>query len=77
MNLNLYMYKQSYFNHFPNDKFWTFSKLKEFVDDNIKFYENGRKFSEWFENAVGKEIVRYTQFLLFPQCFLKTYTAAT
>ena len=42
-------------------------KLKEFADDNFKFNENGRKFSEWVENAVGKvEIARYKQFLLFP-----------
>ena len=30
------------------------------------------------ENAVGKgEIARYEQYLLFPQCFLKTCTADT
>ena len=45
-------------------------KLKEFADDNIRFDENGRKFSKWVENTVGKgEIARYEQFLLFPQCF--------
>ena len=48
------------------------SKLKEFADDNFKFDENGRKLSKWVENTVGKgEIVRYEQFLLFPQCFQK------
>ena len=48
------------------------SKLKEIVDDNFKFDENGRKFSKWVENAVGKgEIARYEQFLLFSQCFQK------
>ena len=32
----------------------------------------------WIENTVGKgEIARYEQFLLFPQCFQKTYTADT
>ena len=37
-----------------------------------------RKFSKWVENAVGKgEIARYEQFLLFPQCIQKTYTADT
>ena len=52
------------------------SKLKEFPDNSIKFYENGRKFSKMVENAVGKgEIARYEQFLLFPQCFQKTFTA--
>ena len=48
------------------------SKLKEFADDNFKIDENGRKFSKWVENTVGKrEIAHYEQFLLFPQCFQK------
>ena len=35
--------------------------------------KNGRKFSEWVENTVGKaEIACYEQFLLFQQCFQKT-----
>ena len=34
--------------------------------------ENGRKLSKQVENTVGKrEIARYEQFLLFPQCFQK------
>ena len=42
------------------------------ADDNFKFNENGRKLSKRVENAVGKrEIARYGQFLLFPQCFQK------
>ena len=46
--------------------------MKEFADDNLKFDENGRNLSKWVENSVGKgEIVRYEQFLLFPQCFQK------
>ena len=33
-------------------------------------------FPNGIENTVGKgEIARYEQFLLFPQCFLKTCTA--
>ena len=28
-------------------------KLKESADDNFKFDENGRKFSEWVENTVS------------------------
>ena len=33
---------------------------------------------KWVENTVGKgEIARYEQFLLFLQCFRKTYTADT
>ena len=51
------------------------SKLKEFADNKFEFEENGREFSKWVENTVGKgEIARYKQFLLFPKCFLKTCT---
>ena len=58
--------------------FFRLSKLKEFADDNFKFDENDRKFLKWVENTVGKgEIARYEQFLLFPQCFQKTYAADT
>ena len=43
------------------------SKLKEFADDNFNFDKNGRKFSKWTENTVGKgEIARHEQFHLFP-----------
>ena len=43
------------------------SKLKKFADSNFKVVENGRKFSKWVENTVGKgEIALYKQFLLFP-----------
>ena len=46
------------------------SELKEFADDNFKFDENGRKFSNQVENTVGKgEIAHYEQFLLSQQCF--------
>ena len=62
-------------NPFVNGKFKT-SKLKEFADDNLKFDDNDRKFSKWVENTVGKgEIAHNEQFLLFPRCFQKTYTA--
>ena len=48
------------------------SKVKEFADDNFRFDENGRNFSKWVENTVGKgEIACSKQFLLFPQCFQK------
>ena len=67
-----------YLNPFPNNKLLDASKLKEFADDNFKLIENGRKLSKQVENTVGKgEIARYEQFLLFPQCFLKTCTADT
>ena len=59
-------------------KILDYSKFKELADDNFKFDENGRKFSKRVENTVGKrEIARYEQFLLFPQCFQKTCTADT
>ena len=65
-------------NPFRNDKNLDSSNLKELADDNFKFDENGRKFSERVENTVGKgEIARYKQFLLFQQCFQKTSTADT
>ena len=63
---------------FPKQQTSDSSKLKQFADDNFKFDENGRKFSESAENTVGNgEIARYEQFLLFPQCFQKTLSADT
>ena len=57
-------------NSFPNDSF----KLKEFPEDNFEYDENRTKFSKWVENTVGKgEIAHYEQFILFPQCFQKSY----
>ena len=65
-------------NSLPNDKFLDSSKLKEFADNNLKFDENGRRFTKRVENTVGKgEVARYDQFLLFSQCFQKTFTADT
>ena len=53
-------------------------QTEESADDNFKFDENGRKFSKWVENTVGKgEIACYEQFLLFRLCFQKTCTADT
>ena len=52
--------------------------MEEFADGNIKFDENGRKFSERVENTVGKgEMTLYEQFLFCPQCFQKTCTGDT
>ena len=63
---------------FPKQRILDPLKLKEFADDNFIFDKNGRKFSKWLENNVGKgEIACYEQFLLFPLCFQKTYTADT
>ena len=45
------------------------------TDDDFRFDENGGKLYTMLENSVGKgEIARYEQFLLFPQCFQKTFT---
>ena len=54
-----------------------FSKMKEFAEDNSKFDKNGEKFTTKVENAVGKEVARYEQFLLFPLGFQKTCSANT
>ena len=41
--------------------------MLEFADYDFEFSQNGRNFSKWLENIVGKgEIARYEQFLLFP-----------
>ena len=48
------------------------SKLKEFADDNFRFYVNARKLSRRVENTVGKgEIACYEQFFSFPTVFSK------
>ena len=52
------------FNSFPKRQVLDSSKL------TFDFDENGRKFSAWVENTVGKgEIASYEQFLLFQQRF--------
>ena len=52
------------------------SKLKEFADEKFNFDKNGRKFSKWKENTVGKgKIAHYEHFFLFLQCFQKNCTA--
>ena len=49
---------------------------KKFAGNNFKFDESGGKFSKQVENTLGKEeIARYEQFLIFPQCFQRIYTA--
>ena len=47
------------------------SRLKEFADDNFRFYENGRKLSKRVENWGKRRNARYQQFLLFPTVFSK------
>ena len=59
-------------------KFRLFQIERVFAEDNLKFDENGRKFSKLVEKTVGKgEIARYEQLLLFPPCFQKTCTSDT
>ena len=53
---------------FPKRQILDASKLKKFADDNFKYDENGRKFSMWVENTVGKGEIAI-KFLIFPQCF--------
>ena len=63
---------------FPKQQNLDPSKLKEYVEDNFKLDEHGRKFSKWVENTFEKgEIARYKQILFFPQCFQKALTADT
>ena len=76
------LFDKMYYKHlrrtltFPNGKNLDSSKLKEFADDNSKLDENSREFSKLVENTVGKgEVAHYKHFLLFPQCFQKTFTA--
>ena len=60
---------------FPNDKF-RLLQTESVCRLQFLFNVNGRKFSKWVENTVGKgEIAPYEQFLLCPQCFQKTFTA--
>ena len=61
-------------NPLPDSKILNRSKLKQSADNNFKFDENSRKFSNRVENTGGKgEIAPYEQFLLFPQCFEKAF----
>ena len=57
------------FSPYPNNKFFDYSKLQEFADDNFKFYKNDKVFLT-VKNTIGNgEIARYEHFFLFPQCF--------
>ena len=63
---------------FPKPQILNTCKLKGFAHYYFKFDKSGRMFSKRVKNTVGKgEIARYEQFLLFPLCFQKTYTADT
>ena len=66
------------FNPFPNDKFWTLSNSKSLQTTISNVMKVAKSSLKWVEKTVGKgENARYEQFLLFPQCFQKTYTADT
>ena len=59
---------------FPKQQILDFSKQKEFADDNFKFDGNGRKFSKWVENTVGKgESVCQEHFLHFLVFLINLY----
>ena len=60
-----------FYSLFSKRKILDASKLKKKIaDDNFKFNGNGRKFSKWEENTVGKGVIaHYDHFLLFQQCF--------
>ena len=45
---SLQFYVDQYINPFPNDK------LKDFADDNFKFYQNGKKLPKQVENTEEK-----------------------
>ena len=56
------------------NKFLDFSKFREFADDNLNFIEMGKSSSKRVANTLRRgETAHYEQFLLFPQCFQKTY----
>ena len=55
-----------------SDQILDSSKLKESADNNFNFDENGRKFSKWVENTVGKgEICLLRVISPFPTVFSK------
>ena len=57
------------FNALPNDKILDWSKLKAFVDDQLKV----ARIMISVQNIVGKgENAGYQHFLLFPRCSQKT-----
>ena len=65
--------QQMRFQPCPKRQILDSSKLKEFANNNFKFYENGREFSKRVENTVARrEIACYEHFLLFSQCYQKS-----
>ena len=73
-NFGLYG-KQLTLDPLPNDKFFDMTKLKAFADDKLKLAKMKIFLSDRAENTVGKgENAGYQHFLLFPQCFPKSYS---
>ena len=58
-------------NPLPDKKFYS-SKLREFVDDNIKFDENGRNLSERVENTGKRRNCSLRAISPFPTVFSKS-----
>ena len=64
----------SLFNSLPHDKILTWSNLKEFAGNKKEVVQMMKFVLDWFENIVGKgENAGYQHFLLFPQCFQKSF----
>ena len=59
----------------PNDKILKVNKLKTFADDKFNLAKMTISVFDRVENTVGKgEIAGYQHFLLFPQCFPKSFS---
>ena len=72
-NTVMFYFNETTDSPFPKRQILDSSKFKKFAVDNFEFDENGRKFSKWVEDTVGKgQIACYEQFLLFPWCFQNT-----
>ena len=62
------------FNTVPKDKMLDWPKLKAFANNEINLTQKLKFVLEWVENIVGKgENAGNQHFLLFPQCFQKTF----
>ena len=67
-----------HFNSLPNDKILDWSKLKAIADDKTKALNMIILVLDTVENILGKaENAGYQHFLLFPQCFQKTYLSGS
>ena len=81
MNRNLNSFLQhevGFFNSLPEDKILGLSKLKAFADDKLSITQTIKVVFHRIENIVGKEEnAGYQHFLLFPQCFRKTFSSST